>query len=278
MRPLLLVFMLLIVGPSAAAQSVLSDRTFEVNGLSLHIRCGGQRGPGAPLVVFEAGAGNSADSWRDVHAPISQFTRACAWDRPGRGSSDAPSQVLEATAYVPLLSQLLKAANEQGPYLLVGHSIGGIIAALFANAHPSDVAGLVLVDSSHELQIRRFGELNAAPRPGTAPPVIAGPQPGTPSPEPLPIRPLIDLLGEKPWRGAVPLVVLTRGKTPPSTGDPNAEARNAIWLDLQRDWATRSPQGKQIIAANSGHYIQNDEPHLVIDAVRAVMTAIAAGR
>lgn len=65
--------------------------------------------------------------------------------------------------------------------------------------------------------------------------------------------------------------MLTRGKTPPPTGDPNAAARNAIWLDLQRDWTTRSPKGTQIVAANSGHYIHNDEPALVIDAVKSVV-------
>src|SRR5687767_460099 len=116
--------------PMLSAQPSLTDRTFEVSGLSLHIRCAGERTPGTPLVILEAGAGNSADTWRDVHAPIAQFARACAYDRPGRGSSASPAAMLDAAAYVPLLSDLLKAAGEPGPYVLVGHSIGGVIAAL----------------------------------------------------------------------------------------------------------------------------------------------------
>jgi pimeloyl-ACP methyl ester carboxylesterase len=256
--------------PMFSAQPSLTDRTFEVSGLSLHIRCAGERASGTPLVVLEAGAGNSADTWRDVHVPIAQFARACAYDRPGRGSSAGPAAALNADAYVPLLADLLKAAGEPGPYVLVGHSIGGVIAALFANRHQSDVAGIVLVDSSHEQQMKRFRALPAA----TPPVGAAAPRPpaaGPPSPEPLPIAGLIELLSTQPWRGTIPLVVLTRGKTPPPTGDPNAAARHAIWLDLQRDWATRSPRGKQIVAANSGHYIHNDEPALVIDAVKSVV-------
>ena len=253
----------------ASAQPVFTDRTFEVAGLSLHIRCAGERKPATPLVVLEAGAGNSADTWRDVHGPIAQFARACAYDRPGRGSSASPAAALAADAYVPLLSNLLKAAGEQGPYVLVGHSIGGVLAALFANRHPSDVTGMVLVDSSHEQQIKRFSAL-----PAPVPAVGAGAPPrpaGMPPPEPLPIPGLIDLLSAQPWRGTIPLVVLTRGVASPPPGDPNPAARNAIWLDLQRDWATRSPKGRQIVAANSGHYIHNDEPALVIDAVKSVV-------
>jgi hypothetical protein len=259
---------------AASAQPTLVDRTFTVNELSLHIRCGGDRAPASPLVLLEAGGGNSADTWRDVHVPIAGFARACAWDRPGRGSSGQPATVLNAGQYVPMLSELLKAAGEPGPYVLVGHSIGGVIAALFANQHRDAVAGMVLVDSSHEEQINRFNAVpTVAPPAGAKPAAPPAPPPGF-TPEPLPVVGLIELLGSQPWRGTVPLVVLTRGRTPPQIGDPNVAARNAIWLELQRDWATRSPKGRQVIAANSGHYIHNDEPALVIDAVRTVIETV----
>ena len=261
---------------ASSAQPTLIDRTFTVNGLSLHIRCGGDRTPASPLVVLEAGAGNSADTWRDVHIPIARFARVCAWDRPGRGSSALSPTILNADQYVPLLSDLLTAAGEPGPYVLVGHSIGGVIAALFANRHREAIVGLVLVDSSHEEQVKRFNAVPsvAPPAGATPPPAPPAPPPGM-TPEPLPIMGLVELLGAQPWRGTVPLVVLTRGRTPPQIADPNVAARNAVWLDLQRDWATRSPKGRQVIAANSGHYIHNDEPALVIDAVRTVIEAVS---
>ena len=76
------------------------------------------------------------------------------------------------------------------------------------------------------------------------------------------------------WRADIPLVVLTR--TPPA--DPHEDPRGQIWQELQRELATRSPQGEQIVAKKSGHYIQNDEPTLVIDAVRRVVAKAAASR
>lgn len=261
---------------AASAQPTLVDRIFTVDGLKLHLRCGGDRAPASPLVVLEAGAGNSADTWRDVHIPIAGFARVCAWDRPGRGSSELSPAVLNADRYVPLLSDLLKAAGEPGPYVLVGHSIGGVIAALFANQHRDAVVGMVLVDASHEEQNKRFNALPIVAPPADAKPIAPpAPSPGM-TPEPLPIIGLFELLAAQPWRGTVPLVVLTRGRRPPVVGNPNVDARNAVWLDLQRDWVTRSPKGRQVIAANSGHYIHNEEPELVIGAVRSVIEAVAA--
>jgi pimeloyl-ACP methyl ester carboxylesterase len=254
-------FTAVLVLSALALQAPLVDRTFDISGLSLHVRCGGERLPGQPVVVLEAGGGNSADTWRDVQAPIAAFARVCAYDRPGRGSSERPAEPLDPAAYVPLLADLLNAAGEPGPYVLVGHSIGGVIAALFANVHPEAVAGLVLVDSSHEEQLQRF----QAVTPAAAPPPAAT---GAPGGEPLPVRGLIDALGAQPWRGDVPVVVLTRGRGP---DDPAARARHTIWLELQRDWATRSPQATQVVAVRSGHYIHNDQPMLVIDAVRSVL-------
>jgi pimeloyl-ACP methyl ester carboxylesterase len=228
-------------------QPVLTDRTLAISGMSVHIRCGGALRKGVPVVVLEAGGGNSADTWKDVHSPIAEFARACAYDRPGLGTSTSPLEPLSADAHIQLISALLKAAGEPGPYVLVGHSIGGVIAALYANANPREVVGMVLVDSSHEEVNRRFREA------------------GVESTAPSNSRVFIEALGKRPWRGTIPLVVLTRGKP------PEIAARHPIWLELQRDWVTRSPNAKQIIAANSGHYIHNDEPQLVVNAVRSVV-------
>jgi len=94
-------------------------------------------------------------------------------------------------------------------------------------------------------------------------------------PEVFDLVAISEALAAHPWRADVPLLVLTRGNpgalnapTPPT---PDALARYQIWLDLQRELATRSPRGEQIIAKQSGHYIQIDEPQLVIDGVRRMV-------
>ena len=237
-----------------AADATLTDRMIAISDWSIHIRCGGERRPGEPTVILEAGGGNSADTWRDVHVPLAQLARVCAYDRPGLGSSTRPGEPLRADAQIQLLDAVLKTASEPGPYVLVGHSIGGVLAALYANAHTDRVVGMVLVDSSHEATTARFREAGVAPETTRVESEL-----------------LLEALSRKPWRGIIPLVVLTRGRTA-----PNLEMRNKIWLELQRDWVTRSPNAKQIIATNSGHNIHNDEPKLVVDAVRWVLEQVAA--
>ena len=242
-----------------------SDRLVDAAGVTLHIRCDGERAAGAPTVVLEAGAGNNANTWRDVFAPIAQFARVCAYDRQGLGTSErtaAPQSGVEAVA---TLHALLQTAGERPPFVMAGHSYGGMLVRLYASRYPSEVAGLVLVDSSHEEQSKRFAALPAPP-PGVVPqPVI---------PERIDFAGTSAELAKAPWRANIPLVVLSRGlwfKTPPATPDPQADARLAIWQELHRELATRSPQAQLVVAAHSGHYIHNDEPSLVIGAVRQVV-------
>jgi pimeloyl-ACP methyl ester carboxylesterase len=251
-----------------AAAPTLVDRSIDVNGTTLHIRCGGERKAGQPLVVLEAGAFNSADTWRDVHAPIAEFARVCAYDRPGRGTSPTITGELTTTEFVELIRGLLQRASEAPPYLIVGHSMGGLIAMHYAALHPSEVTAMVLVDSSHEDQMRRFDALPRLPQ-GSAPkpPAAMASMP----PEAVSFVALTAALQKRPWRGEIPLIVLSRGK-PNIATDANAAARDVIWSELQRDLATRARKAEHVVAKKSGHYIHNDEPQLVIDAVRRIVT------
>jgi pimeloyl-ACP methyl ester carboxylesterase len=248
-----------------------TDRLFDAGGVALHIRCDGDRRTGAPLVVLEAGAGNSAKTWSDVFAPIAAFARVCAYDRQGMGTSERTPESQGVKAVVDSLHALLIAANERPPFVMAGHSYGGALVRLYAMLYPADVTGLVLIDSSHEDQLRRFAAL--PPPPPSPPPAAMTAVPGLPAAAVPQLGEKIDLPGmeremsKTPWRGNIPLVVLTR--TP--SADPNADPRGQVWQELQRELATRSPQGEQIVAKKSGHYIQNDEPTLVIDAVRRVV-------
>ena len=251
----------------AAAVLVLAangptDRLVDAEGVKLHIQCDGERKPGAPLVVLEAGAGNSARTWSAVFAPIAQFARVCAYDRVGMGTSEKAPKAPTFAGSVEMLHALLRAADERPPYVMAGHSYGGAMVRFFATRYPGEVAGLVFVDSSHEDQVSRFAPLQRAA--AAAAPV----RPAGPPNEAIDLQGMADEMGRAPWRANIPLVVLTHTAPPVN---PNSDGREDIWIELQRELATRSPQSEHIVAKNSGHYIQNDEPPLVIDAVRRVV-------
>jgi pimeloyl-ACP methyl ester carboxylesterase len=112
----------------------------------LHIRCEGQ---GTPSVVFDAALGASSLSWSLVAPAVARVTRTCVYDRAGFGWSDAGPLPRTASQIAGELRLLLRAAAAPPPYLLVGHSFGGLVVRLFAARHPADVAGLVLIEPVH---------------------------------------------------------------------------------------------------------------------------------
>lgn len=117
------------------------------HGRRLNLYCVGQ---GSPVAVFDAGLGGDASSWDSVQAAVGEHTRACAYDRAGLGFSDPATRPSTSANTVDDLRRLLAAAGMKPPYILVGHSAGGLNMRLFAYQHTAEVAGMVLVDPSHE--------------------------------------------------------------------------------------------------------------------------------
>ena len=124
----------------------------DVGGYRLHLAC---QGDGSPTVVMEAAIGETGLLWSLVQPAVAQTTRACVYDRAGYGWSDPSPRPRTAEVMVEELHRLLAAAEVPGPYVLVGHSFGGLLVRLYAARYPQEVAGLVLVDSAHEDQYRR---------------------------------------------------------------------------------------------------------------------------
>ena len=122
------------------------------HGRRLDLYCVGE---GSPVVVFDAGLGGDASSWDSIQAAVGQHTRACAYDRAGLGFSDPATRPNDSANAVDDLQRLLSAVGIKPPYILVGHSAGGMNMRLFAFEHPAEVAGMVLVDPSHEDQEQR---------------------------------------------------------------------------------------------------------------------------
>jgi pimeloyl-ACP methyl ester carboxylesterase len=121
--------------------------------LTLSIDC---RGQGSPTVILDSGLGVPAIGWNPVQTEVAKFARVCSYDRAGYGWSDASSAPRTSMQIVKELHALLEAAGEKGPYILVGHSFGGYNVRVYNGQYPNDVAGMVLVDASHEDQNDRM--------------------------------------------------------------------------------------------------------------------------
>ncbi len=119
----------------------------DVGGFRLHLNCTGKSGP---TVVLIAGAGDFSFDWGLVQPDVSRFTCVCSYDRAGLAWSDPGPTPRTMGQDASELHTLLKAARVEAPYVLVGHSIGGLIARVYAEQYADDVAGMVLVDSTHE--------------------------------------------------------------------------------------------------------------------------------
>ena len=237
-------------GPEPPAPT-LERRLVDVGGYKLYLEC---IGTGTPTVILESGA-NGTD-WSFVEPSVASFTRVCAYDRAGTGSSEPRPAGIAATAsrVAAELHTLVAAAGIEGPDVLVGHSLGGFYSHLYAKLYPNDVAGLVLVDGAPEQWMQ-------ANLPALAPFALG-----------VDLADGIQqLLG---WSsGSLPLVVLaqTQGQLPPPLP-------YAGWLDGQKSIAQRSADA-WLVRVNSGHDIParfGGRPQAVIEAVRAVVTAARA--
>jgi pimeloyl-ACP methyl ester carboxylesterase len=281
-------------------------QSVNIGGRSLNIFCSGE---GGPTVVFESGAGGPGYAWVFVQREVSRFTRACWYDRAGYGWSDAGPYPRDSAAIARDLNAVLRGAGIAPPYVLAGASFGGFSVRVYNDLYPGEVAGMVLVDSSH------VDERNPILNP---PPSFAYPlsiiaqilrQIGV-------ARLLLDhLYGSAPPKGMTlqewaiassfeprtmtehakelfvesaqqaraarglgdrPLIVMTAGLPQGGARNP-MEARQALanqrhWIEIQAQLARLSTRGKQTVVQNSRHCITCDAPEAVIAAVREVVT------
>ena len=129
------------------------DQMVDVDGIQVRMDC---RGSGSPTVVLESGAQSYSIHWWLIQDEVAKFTRVCSYDRPGYGWSDSAPAMSSSQQVATLLHATLEAAGERPPYLMVGHSLGGVFVRTFAAEYPEEVVGMVLVDSSHEQQSLRY--------------------------------------------------------------------------------------------------------------------------
>jgi len=245
-------------------------RGFNVGAAFLHIHCAGR---GRPVVVLDAGLGNDGTVWRGISAETAEFSEVCVYDRAGTGYSSSGPKPRTSHEMVAELHDLLEAAQLPGPYVLVGHSLGGLNVQLYAYEHPEQVVGIVLIDSMSEDQDRRFWSLLSDEQMhGFAAGLRRGPEG-------------IDLDGMRTSMDEVrrskrslhdlPIVVLTAGVQDPFPGtSPETAAQlTRVWAQMQVDLTHLSSNVVQVTAEHSRHFIQWDAPNLVVAAAREVVRA-----
>ena len=267
-------------------------------GRKMYLEC---RGTGSPTVVLVGGLRASAEDWgiADKSAPaalheVSKFTRVCACDRPGTPVGEKPSrsdsvpQPVTAGDAVADLHALLTAAGEAKPYVLVGHSYGGLIVRLYASTYPEDVSGLVLVDALSEgIQDAETTEQWAIQRK-----LIEGDVREDLALYPaleridvdrsfdqiraaLPLRPLplVVLSADRPWGPQIPSMI-AEGKLPAEVPPDFGYVTDAAQKQAQAQLAELVPGAKHITNTNSGHEIHKEQPQLVINSIRQVVDAV----
>jgi pimeloyl-ACP methyl ester carboxylesterase len=132
-------------------------RLVDLGGYKLHLNC---TGSGSPTVVLSAGAGDFSTDWALVQPKVAAFTRVCSYDRSGAAWSDLGPKPRTIYQEIFDLERLLRAAGEHGPYIVVGQSLGGMVARLFAERYPRQTSGVVLVDAySEDAQLGLNGKL-----------------------------------------------------------------------------------------------------------------------
>lgn len=270
----------------------------DVGGYRLHINCAGA---GGPTVVIEAGWGDWSASWSSwVHPEVAKTTKVCVYDRAGMGWSEPGPLPRTAERFVSELHTLLHNAHVQGPYVLVGHSSGGLTMRLFAHAYAAEVAGVVLIDSMNPKEAKSTGTATPPQANGhtsnlslyTLPArlglmrLFAGPlqlsEGFSPkvanayvarSVTPRAVQTTLDegqgmpqslvQAGAVTTFGAIPLIVLTRGK-----------GADQDWQKFQTDLLHLSPNSHQMIADQSGHNVQLDQPEAAVGAIVTMVKQI----
>ncbi len=271
----------------------------EAGGYRLHLRCIGE---GTPSVLFDAGAGAASANYADLHRALGSVTRTCFYDRAGLGWSDPPLGERSIEQFVTDLDAVVESVGP-GSLVLAGHSFGGYIIRLYADAHPDRVAALVLVEAAHERQWQELPSENATLVREAARQLRWAPlwarfgliRLMSPAPEsaaaasylrPGFLRavgtemqiaiPMAERVASARLRPRLPVAIVTAGDSFAAfegRGIPIAES-NAVWLELQRDLLRLSTASKQYLSPQASHEIDRDDPELIVRAVADIVDVV----
>jgi pimeloyl-ACP methyl ester carboxylesterase len=279
---------LLAIPACGQQESKEMDEMVDIGTHSLHIRC---TGSGEPTVVIDTGAGDLAAKWYGIQDQLAQSTHVCTYDRAGYGQSEPgpmPRSVQQAAGELKLL---FEKAGLEGPYVLVGHSLGGLNLQFFAGQYPDLVAGLVLLDppALDFISGKAFPDLyqmlvqagmgmmadaeHLRESPNAGERAKADYVAAVASEHQSMVVEGAAQVAAVASFGDIPLTVMASGKLNPAFGD-EAGAFQAFWIEQSRALAEKSVHGAFLLVGESGHHLQVDAPDVVIEAIREMVNRV----
>ncbi|MEN6311601.1 MAG: alpha/beta hydrolase, partial [Acidobacteriota bacterium] len=250
-------------------------------------------GEGAPAVVIDAGITDQMDNLRPLAERLARVTRVITYTRAGYGGSEPGPLPRDSGREAEELKVLLEKASVPGPYVLVGHSLGGLNVQVFASKYPGEVAGMVLLDPPPLSFIlgREYKDLGAmaermtAEWQGIADSAAKSAEAGERAKAAF-FRMIASehremfgesarLAGAISTFGGVPLVVVAAGKPNPAFGEAAAEYQK-YWVGQSRALADKSSKGKFVLAEGASHYLYVDVPDLVAENILSMVLAARA--
>lgn len=243
--------------PAVGRPTTEVDELVRIDNGQMHLHCSGA---GDTTVVLVAGWDGGDGSWDAIEPTVAQHARVCSYAKFGTGSSDAASTTQTFATQADDLHALLVAADEPGPYVVLGHSFGGSVAVTFASQHADEVAGLLLVDASPTTWPSTVCSL-AAYQPACD--LFRDPASDA---ERLDVFRAFDEVARITTLGDLPMAVLTAAHREPAGLSADELARlDSLWADGQRHWGSLSSASSIITVESTGHHIEVDQPQRVID-------------
>lgn len=255
------------------------DHRVDVGGHHLRARMWGE---GRPAVVLDAGMGESLETWKDLPGRVAEVTQVVAYDRAGLGESDLGPEPRDAMAVARDLRALLRGLEVPPPYLLVGHSLGGLHIRAFGELYPEEVAAFVFIDATtegmHESLKTEEGRAHVMRQLEGDTEGVKAEARGTPA--------SLEQIAEMGPPPDVPAVILT-GMAPVSIPEEYRQEAEAAGMTEQRlkalqqrkfqlhtHLAAQLPQAEHLVAEQSHHYVHRDEPELVVGELERLVDLV----
>lgn len=268
--------------PDAGAQSAVSvPRMITVDQVPVRVWTAGleSRKAGQPVIALEAGSDAPLETWQPVFTDLARLGPVIAYDRRGLGKSGADPKTPTLTRNVETLNEVLRALAPP-PYVLVGHSLGGVIIRGYSHIYPANTVGLVYLDvpDFEATREERASQLSGEARQrALQPPDLPTIPPETPPALRAVFEQLLsemrdDFPSARNWRQPpnIPVAVVVTTRADRMRGDSGAMVR--LQIKHQSEWALSSPNSLFVLAGHTGHQVHRDDPALVVQLVKHVFT------